>query len=83
MSSVRKGRQTPTLSVVLPYTQSLGSEAVDLYDKSGRTAQDWQALINFRTRSSKGGLGEGYDLLIIDLRKQGITAPFLQLNISI
>ena len=45
MSSVRKGRQTPTLSVVLPYTQSLGSEAVELYDKSGRTAQDWQALM--------------------------------------
>lgn len=25
-----------------------------------------EGLINFRTRSSKGGLGEGYDLLIID-----------------
>lgn len=162
--NVRRGRQTPTLSVVLPYKASLGGEAVTLYNKSGRTAQDWQALmmedimaldadgrwlhmkfgwsiprrngkseilimrsiwaithgesvlytahrtttshnawekiierlskagfiegeyykttkqmglehiewltgegvINFRTRSSKGGLGEGYDLLIID-----------------
>lgn len=45
MSSARRGRQTPTLSVVLPYTQSLGSEAVELYDRSGRTAQDWQALM--------------------------------------
>lgn len=164
MEEKRVGRQTPTRSVVLPYKESLGGEAVDLYNKSGRIAQDWQALmledimavndddmwvhmkfgwsiprrngkseilimrslwalthgqrvlytahrittshnawekvlerlekagfvpdedfksikangmeriewldsdaiINFRTRSSKGGLGEGYDLLIID-----------------
>ncbi len=161
----RRGRQTPTISVVLPYTESRGSEAVEIYNRSGRTAQEWQelmledimavnsdglwvhmkfgwsiprrngkseilimramhgvshgervlytahrtttshnawekiierlskagftegvdfkttkqfgleriewldgsgAVINFRTRSSKGGLGEGYDLLIID-----------------
>ena len=164
MSSKKLGRQTPTKSVVLPYTKSKGSEAVEIYNKSGRTAQPWQELmmedimavndeglwvhmkfgwsisrrngksellimraeygvshservlytahrtttshnawekvierltkagyvegedfkttkqfgleriewldgegiINFRTRSSKGGLGEGYDLLIID-----------------
>lgn len=164
MSETRLGKQTPTICIRLPYTESLGTEAVDLYNKSGRTAQDWQALmledimavnadglwvhmkygwsiprrngkseilimrsmhgithgervlytahrtttshnawekvserlskagykegedykttkqfgleriewlkgdgvINFRTRSSKGGLGEGYDLLIID-----------------
>jgi len=159
------GRQTPTLSVILPYTQSHGEQAVQLYNRSGRTAIEWQerliedimavnsdglwshmkfgyavprrngkseiiimravygithgervlftahrtatshsmwekviavltksgltegedfkttkqfglehiemldgsgAVINFRTRSSKGGLGEGYDLLIID-----------------
>ena len=164
MTETRKGRQFPTLSVVLPYQNSRGMEAVEQYNRSGRTAQDWQALmmedimaldadgrwlhmkfgwsiprrngkseilvmrsgwgithdervlytahrtttshnawekvvdilskagfvegedfkttkqfglehiewlhgegiINFRTRSSKGGLGEGYDLLIID-----------------
>lgn len=164
MGETRLGRQTPTTSVVLPYTESLGTEAVTVYNRTGRTAQDWQALmledimavnaeglwvhmkfgwsiprrngkseilimramhgisrgerilytahrtttshnawekvttllskagfkegedfkttkqfgleriewltgegvINFRTRSSKGGLGEGYDLLIID-----------------
>ncbi len=165
MSKSRLGRQTPTNSVILPYTQSKGTEAVDIYNRSGRTAQAWQnlmledimavndedlwvhmkfgwsiprrngkseiliiramygvshgervlytahrtttshnawekvierlskagflegtdfkttkqfgleriewldgsgAVINFRTRSSKGGLGEGYDLLIID-----------------
>lgn len=164
MSEKRLGRQTPTTSVVLPYTDSLGAEAVGIYNRSGRSAQPWQELmledimainedglyvhmkygwsiprrngkseilimrsmygvshdervlytahrtttshnawekvierlskagyvegqdfkttkqfgleriewltgegvINFRTRSSKGGLGEGYDLLIID-----------------
>lgn len=164
MAEIRLGRQTPTVSAVLPYTETKGQEAVDLYNKSGRTAQEWQVLmlydimaldkenlwlhmkfgwsiprrngkseilimrslyavthgertlytahrtttshnawekiierltkagyeegtdfktlkrfgleviewldgsgiINFRTRSSKGGLGEGYDLLIID-----------------
>lgn len=165
MSDKRLGRQTPTTSVTIPYSESLGSEAIDIYNRSGRTAQPWQELmmedimavnenglwmhmkygwsiprrngkselliiramygvshgqrvlytahrtttshnawekvierlskagyvegedfkttkqfgleriewlkdgegvINFRTRSSKGGLGEGYDLLIID-----------------
>lgn len=165
MSEKRIGRQTPTSSVVLPYTQSLGGDAIEIYNRSGRTALEWQermiedimafndenlwvhmkfgwsvprrngkseiliiraiygvshgervlytahrtttshnawekiierlskagfvegedfkttkqfgleriqwlkdgeGVINFRTRSSKGGLGEGYDLLIID-----------------
>ena len=39
---VRKGRQTPTTSVVLPYDSTLGQEAVDLYEKTGRTAMEWQ-----------------------------------------
>ena len=43
MSESRLGRQTPTVSVVLPYQESRGQEAVDLYNKSGRTAQEWQA----------------------------------------
>ena len=43
MSESRLGRQTPTVSVVLPYQDSRGAEAVDLYNKSGRTAQEWQA----------------------------------------
>lgn len=164
MNEIRLGKQTPTISIRLPYIESLGTEAVALYNRSDRTAQDWQAImledimavnadglwvhmkfgwsiprrngkseilimralhgvshnervlytahrtttshnawekvterlskagyvegtdfkttkqfgleriewltgegvINFRTRSSKGGLGEGYDLLIID-----------------
>jgi phage terminase large subunit-like protein len=164
LSTKKLGRQTPTRSVVLPYTHSEGAQAIEIYNKSGRTAQQWQelmmedimaqnaeglwvhmkfgwsiprrngksellimramygishgervlytahrtttshnawekvierlakagvtegedfkttkqfgleriewlkgeGLINFRTRSSKGGLGEGYDLLIVD-----------------
>ncbi len=171
MSETRLGKQTPTVCIRLPYTESLGTEAADLYNQSDRTAQDWQALmledimavnsdglwihmkygwsiprrngkseilimramhgithgervlytahrtttshnawekvserlskagykegedykttkqfgleriewltgegvINFRTRSSKGGLGEGYDLLIIDEAQEYTT----------
>lgn len=47
------GRQTPTKSVVLPYTETKGQEAIDLYNGTGRTAQEWQALLV-------------YDLLALD-----------------
>ncbi len=45
MSEVRLGKQTPTICIRLPYTESIGTEAVDLYNQSDRTAQDWQALM--------------------------------------
>lgn len=38
----RLGRQDPTQSVVLPYSTSRGSEAVKLYNSTGRTAMEWQ-----------------------------------------
>ncbi len=159
MAEKRKGRKSPTQSVVLPYKKSKGKEVIRIYNKSKRRAQEWQkmlledimaindeklwthakfgytvprrngkseilimramwgasngervlytahrtttshgtwekicarldeikadykstkqmgleriefasgGLINFRTRSSKGGLGEGYDCLLID-----------------
>lgn len=164
MPDKKIGNQLPTQAMVLPYEKTIGSEAVKAYEKTGRTAQEWQelllydmmarneedlwthtkfgysiprrngkneviimrelwglmngerilhtahrtstshaawerickllakagyvekedfkslkqqglesiemltneAVLNFRTRSSKGGLGEGYDLLIID-----------------
>lgn len=159
MADPRTGRQTPTASVVLPYTDTRGREVAELYETTGRTIRPWQELllydicavdsdglwihpsfgvevprrngkgevisaveiyalknglqtlhtahrvttshaawerldkllsdagilhestkqmgletifiegggrVNFRTRSAKGGLGEGYDLLIID-----------------
>lgn len=164
MAKPRKGSQTPTTSVVLPYSKSKGKEAIALYERTGNKLYPWQelllkdmlavgkkklwthmkygyavsrrngkseavlarilwglqngekivytahrtstghamwericellasagfkekedyttlkqygfetikmlksgAVVNFRTRSSKGGLGEGYDLLVID-----------------
>ena len=44
MDEPRKGRQTPTQSVVLPYTQTHGQDAIDLYNSTGRTAQEWQEI---------------------------------------
>ena len=42
---VRKGRQTPTKSVVLPYTETKGLDAIELYNKTEKTAMEWQELI--------------------------------------
>ena len=42
--AVRLGRQNPTTTVILPYSQTKGSEAVTLYNKTGRTAQEWQTI---------------------------------------
>ena len=45
MSKDRRGRQTPTQSFILPYKDTKGQEAIDLYNKSGRKAIPWQELI--------------------------------------
>lgn len=45
MTEIRLGRQTPTQSVVLPYKKTRGQEAIDLYNNTGRTAQEWQVLL--------------------------------------
>lgn len=45
MAEPRKGRQTPTQSVVLPYFDTEGNAAIDSYNESGRTAQEWQELL--------------------------------------
>lgn len=45
MGEKRRGRQTPTESVVLPYSDSNGEEAIDLYNTSGRKALEWQELL--------------------------------------
>lgn len=42
---VRLGQQTPTQSHILPYTVTYGMEAIDLYEKTGRKAQEWQKLL--------------------------------------
>lgn len=45
--SERLGRQTPTQSVTIPYTQTRGQEAVDLYNVTGNTMFQWQELIQY------------------------------------
>ncbi len=42
---MRQGAQRPTQSLVLPYSETKGMEAVDLYNQSGRTAIEWQELL--------------------------------------
>lgn len=42
---VRVGNQIPTQAVILPYTESLGGEARQLYDMTGNVCQEWQALM--------------------------------------
>lgn len=41
----RVGNQIPTVSHILEYSKTLGDEAVQLYDMSGNTCQEWQALM--------------------------------------
>lgn len=52
----RIGRQTPTTSVVLPYDDTLGNEAIELYEKTNRTAMEWQKnlLSQIMARTSDG-----------------------------
>ena len=45
MAEPRLGRQTPTTSVVQPYEVTLGTAAIELYESTGRTAQEWQKLL--------------------------------------
>ena len=42
---MRYGRQTPTASVVLPYENTYGQDAIDLYNATPKTAQEWQELM--------------------------------------
>ena len=48
---VRYGRQTPTSSVVLPYTETLGERAVNLYRATGREPQPWQESLVYDIRA--------------------------------
>lgn len=42
MAETRRGSQDPTKSVVLPYENTYGEDAITLYNSTGRTAQEWQ-----------------------------------------
>ena len=43
----RVGRQTPTVSVILPYQDTKGPEAIELYNLSERPAYDWQVALTY------------------------------------
>lgn len=45
MMDVRIGEQTPTKSVILPYDKSMGDQAIEYYERSGREAFDWQKFM--------------------------------------
>lgn len=42
MDEKRIGRQEPTVGYTLPYTKSDGEKAIEIYEKTGRIAFDWQ-----------------------------------------
>lgn len=41
----RLGRQTPTVSSILPYDDTRGAEAISIYNKTSRKARQWQELL--------------------------------------
>lgn len=43
----RQGRQSPTVSVILPYTDTKGPEAIELYNASEKTALEWQEDLTY------------------------------------
>ena len=43
----RVGRQSPTVSVILPYHDTKGPEAIELYNKSNNTALEWQEALTY------------------------------------
>lgn len=45
MKAQKIGRQTPTQAITLPYKTTHGAEAIELYNSTGRTAQEWQELL--------------------------------------
>ena len=40
--ATKTGSQTPTTAVTLPYERTLGAQAVEFYNSTGRTALPWQ-----------------------------------------
>ena len=45
MAEERTARQVPTEGFVIPYEKTAGKDAIDLYNQTGRTAQEWQELM--------------------------------------
>ena len=43
----RVGRQSPTVSVILPYDNTRGPEAIELYNATEKTSLEWQAALTY------------------------------------
>ena len=50
----RVGRQSPTASVILPYTETKGPEAVELYNASENTMLEWQEALTYDLMAING-----------------------------
>ena len=50
----RIGRQTPTVSVILPYQQTRGPEAVALYNATEKSALEWQEALCYDIMATDG-----------------------------
>lgn len=59
----KKGNQTPTQSFILPYEETRGQESIDIYNSTGRNAQEWQELMI-------------YDILAINSEKLWVHTKF-------
>lgn len=47
MTETRIGRQTPTRAVVMPYSKTLGEEAVRIYGDAEKSLFEWQTLLQY------------------------------------
>lgn len=52
----RIGQQTPTTSIVIPYSKTKGNEAIKLYAKAGRKLEPWQGDLVKDMMARKGRL---------------------------
>ena len=51
----RVGNKKPTVSVILPYADTKGQEAIDLYNSSEQNALEWQEALTYDIMAVDGG----------------------------
>lgn len=47
MAEIKRGRQTPTQSVIIPYKMTKGSEAAQIYSETGNELLEWQKILTY------------------------------------
>ena len=74
----RIGRQDPTISVILPYKNTKGAEAVALYNATERDALDWQVSLCYDimavSDAKQGAKNGGCYNILADSKKNAIMA---------